>query len=200
MNAAAGTAPADTTEREPGQDGEEQKADPNDDIADGYYDAFGVEGSDVMGVSDNGNEQVAVEVRLIDLNRTVITILNFAPKAEAYSLDRLRALGWKGGDSLAGIGTNKVQVRAKREYWADKQTGAQRSKVKFEIMTGGRFAFAKPMDDTQKRGFFARLNQLAEQGGGAGKGGAPAGGYPADWDKTNAPAPTGGAPPRVDLG
>ena len=166
----------------------------SNDPAEGYYDAMAVEGSEVYGESEGGNEQVAIELRLIDLNRTVISILNFSDKAAPYSLERLKALGWEGGDSLVGIGKNKVQVRAKREYWNDRETGEAKTAMKYEIQSGGRFAFAKPMDEQKKRGFFAKLNDLASRGTAA-KG---AGGYPADWDKPG--AATGAKPPRVDLG
>jgi len=170
-----------------------------DDIAEGIYDAQAV-GEDephvAYGQSKNDNDQVAIEMKLLDLNRTVMVILSFSDAAAPFSLERLRALGWKGGDTMAGITANKVPVRAKWDHYTDQQGVAKRS-MKFEILTGGgRFSFQKPMDDGQKRGFFARLNQIASQE----KPKAGAGGYPADWDKPGPAQAGAGKPPRVDLG
>lgn len=170
----------------------------SDDIAEGYYDAQALGETEphvIYGVSKNGNEQVAIELKLVDLNRDVFTVLNFSDAAAPFALERLRALGWDGGNDMRGITKNKVQVRAKWDHFTDDQ-GQARRVMKFEIMTGSRFSFQKPMDDAQKRGFFARLNQLASQQGAPKNGQAQqGGGYPADWDK---PGPAA-KPPRVDL-
>lgn len=182
-----------------------------DDIPEGMYEAIAVgedEPNVQFGESNNGNEQVAIEMNLLDLNRTCFVIMSFSTKAAPYSLERLRAMGWDGGDTMKGITTNKVTVRAKRDYYEDEH-GNQKSSMKFEIMTGQRFSFQKPMDDQQKRGFFAKLKQLAEQGpapraasggSGAGGGGAGKGSYPADWDNNGPAKGAPGGPPRVDLG
>ena len=176
----------------------EQQQTTTDDFPDGYYDAQAVGEADphvLYGTSPNGNDEIAIEMKLLDLNRSVFVILSFSDAAAPFSLERLRALGWKGGSDMAGITANKVQVRAKTESYVDKE-GNPKTRQKYEIMTGkGRFAFQKPMDDQQKRGFFARLNQIASQQGAAQK----PGGYPANWD---ASGPTASAPtkPRVDLG
>lgn len=173
-----------------------------DEIPDGFYDAQAVgEGEPhvLYGESSNNNDEVGIEMKLLDLNRNVFVVLSFSDAATPYSLQRLRALGWKGGDDMAGITANKVSVRAKTERFVDRE-GKERSKQKFEIMTGdGRFTFQKPMDEQRKRGFFARLNAVASQAPAAknGQGGAQGGGYPANWDENSPPA---GKPPRVDLG
>lgn len=171
-----------------------------DDIPEGYYEAQAVGETEPhvqYGTSKNGNEQIAIELKLLDLSRDVFTVLNFSDAAAPFALERLRALGWEGGDDMRGITKNKVQVRAKWDHYTD-DAGVAKRTMKFEITTGSRFSFSKPMDDQQKRGFFARLNQLANQAPAPknNQGGAQAGGYPADWDR---PGPAA-KPPRVDLG
>lgn len=178
-----------------------QEQQQDDEIPAGEYRARGIAGSEQAGITSNGNDQIGIDLNLIELNRTVTTVLIFTDKSEKYSIDRLRALGWQGGETLAGIDANEVKARIKYEVYAG-DDGQPKRQMKVEVVTGGgRFVFDKPMDDQQKRGFFARLNQIAGSApaGAGGAKGAPAGnGYPADWDGKSGTAPTG--KPRVDLG
>lgn len=134
-----------------------------DDIAEGYYRAQAV-GTDEphvqLGTSSNGNDQVAIELKLLDVDRTVFTVLTFSDAAKPFAIERLKALGWKGGQSFDGITDNEVRVRAKRETYTDR-TGASKTVTKFDIMTGAGFSFQAPMADKQKRAFFASLTNGA---------------------------------------
>lgn len=161
------------------------------DIQAGYYKGRGIEGSEQFGFSKSGGEQVSIELELVDLQRTVTTLLAFAGNGMGPALERLKALGWDGNpNGLAGIGRNEVQVEIKYEEWDGKIS------MKAEIKTrDGKFSFKAPMAENQKRGFLAELAKVAAQvdGGGAppapgsrpAQGGPPGQGrgYPADWDK-----------------
>jgi Flp pilus assembly secretin CpaC len=165
----------------------------NEDIQAGYYRGRGVAGSAQFGLSASGGEQVSLEVKLLDIGRTVTTIMAFAGKAMEFSIERLMALGWNGqaDESFPGIDTNEVNVEVK--YEPDRE-GVSRMRV--EIKTnGGHFSFKTPMAEQQKRGFMANLAKTAAQLGGARHGAAPAAGgakgYPADWDAPPAGATRG---------
>ena len=176
---------------------QQQHHEGGDEIPAGFYRAKGVLGSEQAGITSNGNDQLGIDLLLLDLNRTVTTVLVFTDKSERFAIDRLRALGWTGGDSMAGIDQNEVQVQIKYDVVAG-QDGTPRRVMKAEIVTGGgRFKFDKPMDEQQKRGFFARLNQLAGSAAAPSNG---TGGYPANWDTVGSGggAPAAG-PPRVKL-
>ncbi|MBX3260754.1 MAG: hypothetical protein KF782_13795 [Labilithrix sp.] len=166
-----------------------------DDIPAGMYDAQGIEGSEQIGTADTGTDQVIVDLELVDLKRQVSTILPFTEAAMPYSLKRLRALGWEGGDSFAGIGKNLVKVVVKYETYNGKR------RMKVDIFTGqGRIVMKNTMNDAERRGFFARLNEFAKrEGSGEVNRAAATGarGYPKDWDKGGPPA---ARPPRVNLG
>ncbi len=167
----------------PGEEPDHDPAAHHFDIQPGQYKARGVEGSEQEGAGAKG-EQVAIDLVLVDLNgRTVTTILHFSPDATRYSIDRLKALGWDGGDSFTGISKNEVPVLITYEEYQGK------TRMKVEIVAS-RFSFKVPLSDVEKRGFRARLKQIAaqqESAGPAAPGAAPtprAGvTYPNDWDK-----------------
>lgn len=156
-------------------------------IEPGIYRARGIEGSDQYGTATTGTEQVSVDLELIEIGATVTTILSFSDAATPYSSDRLRALGWEGGASFAGISKNEVNVQISYEEYDGK------TRLKAEIQAS-RFSFARPMDDAQKRAFFARIT-----GGSAPKPVANAGSYPANWDEKPAQEPRGGGRPAMKL-
>lgn len=149
-------------------------------IEPGIYRARAIEGSEQYGVAKTGTEQVSVDLELVEIGAVVTAILAFSDAATPYSLDRLRALGWEGGDTFAGISKNEVNVQIAYEEYEGK------TRIKAEIQAS-RFSFAKPMDDAQKRAFFARIT-----GGSAPKPAANAGSYPANWDEKPAQAQRGG--------
>ena len=76
----------------------------------GIYRARGIEGSDQFGFAKTGTEQVSIDLELIEIGQTVTTILMFSDAATPYSIDRLKALGWEGGDTFAGTGKETLIV------------------------------------------------------------------------------------------
>lgn len=118
--------------------------------------ARAIEGSVQAGESSGGNNQLAIDLECLDgPNQGMIltTFLVFSPAAKPYSLDRLKALGWKGGDTFAGISSNEVTIDVRFELYEGED------KLKVEIMTGGgRVKLDKLMGDQQKRAFMSELN------------------------------------------
>ncbi len=159
-------------------------------IPPGAYRAKGIVSTAQLGTSQTGTEQAAIEVMLLDLGKTVTSILFFTDKTTEQSIERLKLLGWKGGNDWSGIDQNEVTVLVSYEDY----NGAQQMKV--EIQTA-RFVFKSPMGEPEKRSFFSRLNDLAARGKAPAAGAG--GGYPADWDKPGPAAPAGGAQPKLEL-
>lgn len=170
-----------------------------DEIPEGMYNVRGVEGSEQIGFAETGTKQVSVLVDFVDLNRQATTILYFSDKTEVDSLKRLRALGWEGGDTLAGISKNVARATVKYETY----NGKRRRKV--EIFIGGRFVMKNQMADKERRDFFKQLNDLAKREASGQPAPAQRGtqtgakGYPKDWDKPGS-APSQQRSPRVNLG
>lgn len=104
-----------------------------------------------------GNEEVILEVKLAD-GGTGRVFLSFTEKAAKYSIEKLKACGWKGGNSLAGVGDNEVQISIRPEVFEGKE------REKWDIYAGPKL---QPMAATAKDAFFAKLNKLAgtESGG-----------------------------------
>jgi len=122
----------------------------------GVYKGRGIAGSEQYGISENGNDQIAIDLDLGEMGRAS-TILNFSDAAAPYAVQRLRACGWKGNDltRLDGIDANEVDVQVKYEEYKGEQ------KMRVEIMTGGgRVKFKQEMDDRAKRAFAARMKPL----------------------------------------
>lgn len=120
----------------------------------GYYKGRAVEGSEQYGTTENGNEQIALDVEIPSLNRSFTTFLYFSDAASPYAVERLRACGWRGADisDLSGISKNEIDVGIKYETYK----GEPRMKV--DIATGGgRITLEKPMGDKEKRAFAARM-------------------------------------------
>jgi len=157
--------------------------------AEGYYKARGIAGSEQFGYAKEGGEQVSVglEVKISEKQTVQLsTIMSFSGGAVPYSIERLKALGWTGGDTLEGIDANEVTV----QLFYETPPGKSQEQLKVEIKTNGgsRFSFARPMDDQQKRGFMTNLSKLGrENGPGVAKAGASGGGYPASWDESQPP-------------
>lgn len=131
-------------------------------IEEGIYDGRGVEGSAQHGTSQNGTEQVAIDLDIPALGRQVTTFLFFSDAAAPYALERLRALGWQGSDDPAfpGISTNEVKIQIKYEEYQGKQ------QMKVDIVTGGgRVTLKNTMSEQEKRGFMSRIAKLDKQAG-----------------------------------
>lgn len=156
-----------------------------------YHKARAIEGSEQFGESSTGSEQVAIDFELVDGGHVVTSVLAFGGKAAAISLGRLRACGWAGGATLAGISKNEVTLQAKYEEWNGE------TKLKWEIKDGGggRFSFKEKLDEGRKASFMSKLNALAE--GLDAQANAPADkkGYPTSWD-SNGPAQASAQKPQ----
>lgn len=135
------------------------------DIPAGFYPGRAIAGSEQYGSTSTGNDQIVLELAVPALARNLTTFLVFSDGASSYSLDRLRACGWKGNDlsRLDGIDANEITVAVKYETYKGEE------KMKVEIQTGGgRFKLESPMDERQKRAFAARMLPVVKgHGGGA---------------------------------
>lgn len=143
----------------------------------GTYKARGIEGSVQKGTSTNGTEQLAIDLNVPSLGRSVTTFLYFSDAALPYALDRLRALGWEGGEDpkFPGISKNEVDVQIRYETFEGKE------QMKVEIWTGGgRPVLKAPMSAQEERGFMSRVSKAAKDAppaeGGAAAGAAPTAG------------------------
>lgn len=120
------------------------------------------------GERENGNLELILEMSIADVGvRSIALYIN--DKTLEFTVERLRALGWKGEDisNLDGIGDNEVDVEVSVEEYQGKQRN------KYNIMTGaGRFSVQKPVDPKMFNAKFAALR------GAMGSGGQPGGGAP----------------------
>lgn len=140
-------------------------------IAAGTYRGKGIKGSEQYGQTSNHNDQIVLDLDLLDIGEKVSTFLVFTDAAAPYSIDRLRALGWKGNDlsALDGIDENEVNVQVKYEMFEGQE------KMKVQILTGGGAVKLKDqLDDKGKKAFAAKYRDLAKSVAGA-KPEAPAG-------------------------
>lgn len=133
-------------------------------IPEGYYPAT-VTGEVEYGNGQKG-EQVAIqlEIELPDGIRVAWTKLFFSPDAQQYAMERLEAIGWKGGPIERTKGA-KCRVGVKHESY--EKDGERKTAAKVTIVTGGGFKFDRPLDDNQKASFLQRLSQYKPPTGGA---------------------------------
>jgi hypothetical protein len=124
----------------------------------GTYKGRAVAGSAQYGHTSNGNEQIALDLSVPALGRTLTTFLYFSDAAAPWSLERLKACGWAGDNvtDLAGIDKNEIDIQVKYEEWNGQP------KLRVEILTGsgGKVQLADQMDDKTKRAFGARMSQF----------------------------------------
>lgn len=159
----------------------------SEEIKPGIYKGRGIAGSEQFGKTSNGHDQVVIDLTIdVDGNsRRVSTFLVFTDKSKSFSLDRLRALGWAGGDALVGIDKNEVDVEVRYEEYQGKR------QMKIEVMTGGgTFKIKEEMAISERRAFMAGLNadlKNAQVGTKPEEGK----GYPASWDKPGPAASSG---------
>lgn len=127
----------------------------------GIYKGRAIGGSEQYGETSNGNDQIALDLTIPALNRTLTTFLVFSENSMAYSVDRLRACGWKGEDvnKLVGIEDNEVDVRISYQQHNGKE------QMRVEIMTnGGSVKLDQPMDEKRKRQFGSKVAQFLKAG------------------------------------
>lgn len=165
-------------------------------IKPGYYKARGIAGSAQFGYAKNGSEQISVGLQLENGER-MTTILSFSGGAVPISIDRLKALGWDGvSEELAGIDKLDAEVQVKEDEFHDEQTGELKKGLKAEIKTGGggRFAFKKPMEEREKRGFMSDLVKKAKEHEAAKASGGSGAEFPHGANASKG-APSAGGPP-----
>ena len=129
----------------------------------GRYTVRGVKGSEQYGRSEGEKKtpQIGIDLEFIGgeyEGATATTILYFSEAAKQFSIDRLRALGWKGDDltDLTGIDENEAMAVVKYETWEGKE------QMKVEILTnGGGMKFKTQMSDADKRMFAASMKSTA---------------------------------------
>ena len=150
----------------------------------GQYKSRADKGSMQLGETEKGNLQVAIDLDVKDAQGQSLgqmtTFMYFTDGAQAYSYDRLRALGWKGKgaddiDNPDDITANEVDVRitVPESYKAPDGT-TKMGQSKIEILTGaGKVTLAKPLDAAT---FKARLRALGGPAGGGAGSTPPAGG------------------------
>jgi hypothetical protein len=127
-------------------------------VSAGTYRGRAIAGTEQYGTTSNGNDQIVLDLDLIDLGEKVSTFLVFSDKSAPYSLERLRACGWKGDDlsNLSGIDANEVNVEVKYEMYQGDE------KMKVQILTGGGVVLKDKLDDKGRRAFAARYAKLAK--------------------------------------
>jgi hypothetical protein len=128
-------------------------------IAAGTYRGRAIKGTEQYGQTSNGNDQIVIDLDLFEIGEKASTFLVFTDKAASYSIDRLRACGWKGEDltNLDGIDANEVDVEVKYEMYQGEQ------KMKVQILTGGGSVKLKDqLDDKGKKAFAAKYRDLAK--------------------------------------
>lgn len=121
------------------------------DLVPGMYRGRGIKGSPQWSDAGTGTLQLVVGLELKDKKtgehvRSASTFLPFTDKAAAYSIERLRSLGWKGQtaadlENMDGIDTNEVDVEVRADNYQGKTS------YKVEIVTGpGLVTVERPVD------------------------------------------------------
>lgn len=125
----------------------------------GTYKGRAVAGSEQYVTSKNGHDQIVIELDLHEIGEHCFTYLTFSDKAAAYSMDRLRALGWQGTDltALKGIDSNEVDVSVTYREFEGK------TNMNVDIVTGGtRAPLKNALDEKGKRAFASKYADLAK--------------------------------------
>lgn len=144
----------------------------SDRIEPGYYKGRAVAGSAQYGLTQNGGDQIALDLDIPATGRVLTTFLFFSDAAAPYAVERLRACGWTGDDitNLVGIDRNEVDIQVKYEMYK----GEEKMKVDIATGGGGRVKLNSTMDERQKRGFAARMKSVLAGGSKPANGAAPA--------------------------
>lgn len=98
-----------------------------------------------------GTKTLKIKLNLFDLGRECYTYLYFSENAEPYSVARLNALGWSGGEGLDGIDKNVVDVVVKYETY----NGKEGMKVEIQTFSGGA---QRNSDRSEEKSFFKNLS------------------------------------------
>ena len=121
----------------------------------GYYQGRVVAGEGAFGETKKGDVEAVIPMvitgDILEGPERVTVRLYFSEKAEKYSVDKLRAIGWKGGDLTFSSCPNEVTVAIKYEMYEGEE------RMKADIMTGPQ---VKPLEPARARAFSARLAGL----------------------------------------
>lgn len=143
-------------------------------IPSGIYRGRGIAGSEQLGFTSNGNEQIVIDLTIkvpmagdVEDDVRVSSKLIFASDKQAsWNIDRLKTMGWQGTDlsqPLVGIDANEVDVEVS---YRSGDGGKQFMDV--NVLTGnGRVTVKSKMDDSQRRAFAAKYANLAKASGAA---------------------------------
>lgn len=112
----------------------------------GFYQGRVVPGSGAFGETKKGDVEALFQV-LLDTGDHVHVRLNFSEKAQKYSVDKLRVLGWKGGDLTFERCPNEVTIQIKYEMYEGEE------RMKADIATQG----VKPLTPDKARAFQAKM-------------------------------------------
>lgn len=121
----------------------------------GYYQGRVVAGEGAFGETKRGDVEAVIPMVItggdLEAPERVTVRLYFSEKAEKYSVEKLRAIGWKGGDLTFADCPNEVTVAVKYELYEGEE------RMKADIMTG---PVVKPLEPARARAFSARLAGL----------------------------------------
>lgn len=131
-------------------------------IAAGFYKGRAVAGSEQYGLTSNGNNQIALDVNVPSINRTLTVFLYFTEAGMPYALEKLRACGWTGDDvlNLKDVDKNEIDVSIKYEDYKGEK------KMRVDISAGaGRVVLQNALDDKSKRSFQAIVKNALKAAG-----------------------------------
>lgn len=121
----------------------------------GHYQGRVVAGEGAFGETKKGDVEAVIPMVItggdLEAPERVTVRLYFSEKAEKYSVEKLRAIGWKGGDLTFVDCPNEVTVEIKYELYEGEE------RMKADIMTG---PVVKPLEPARARAFSARLAGL----------------------------------------
>lgn len=124
-------------------------------LPEGYYQGRVVSGEGQFGETSKGTIEAVIPFVLEDDSfegpERVTVRLYFSEKAEEYSVKKLRAIGWKGGDLTFLDCPNLVTIAVKYEDY----NGEERQKCDIALVGG-----TKPLDPARERAFAAKLAGL----------------------------------------
>lgn len=121
----------------------------------GYYQGRVVAGEGAFGETRKGDAEAVIPMVItggdLEAPERVTVRLYFTEKAEKYSVEKLRAIGWRGGDLTFADCPNEVTVAIKYEMYDGEE------RMKADIATG---PMVKPLEPAKARAFSARLAGL----------------------------------------
>ena len=136
-------------------------------IQPGKYRARAQADSVQFGESKNGKEQIAITFDLLDgendapTGHTITWFGFFTEKTEARTVESVGHCGWDmatGPTNAHRVADNVVELVIEDEEYE----GKVRTKVQWINRIGAKFAFERPMDQSQKGSLFARIKARAQ--------------------------------------